>query len=38
MIKLIAWLFGIPNNNNKIEQNLKALDETNRKVYNNKSN
>jgi len=27
MKRLIFWLFGIPTENNKIEQNLKALDE-----------
>ena len=27
MIRLIVWLFGIKTDNNKIEQNLKALDE-----------
>lgn len=38
MKRLIFWLLRIPTENNKIEQNLKALDETNRKIYNNKSN
>ena len=38
MKRLIFWLFGMPTENNKIEQNLKRFDETNRKVYNNKNN
>jgi len=27
MIRLIAWLFGVKTDNNKIEHNLKALNE-----------